>query len=126
MKINYFVLYPNNTYEFVEKEEVSNGITYLRCIEDSVGDYCYFSSLKDYPGYFMAKNDCTADYSKRNKLAESFTHEEEFDRCVIAKCYEDQAIEDIQFETFSDDDKKYFEIILKEQIKVISNESNKN
>ena len=142
MKINYFILYPNNTYEFVEKEESTDGITYLKSIEDAVGDYCWFTPLKDYPGYFMtcndctadytiedypgyfiARNDCTADYTKRNRLAESFTHEEEFDKCVLVKCYEGQACSDIEFETFSEDDRKYFELFLNEQIKVINNEN---
>lgn len=123
MKINYFILYPNNTYEFVETDMSSNGTTYLRNVEEAVGDYCWFTPLKDYPGYFMACNDCTADYTKRNKLAESFTHEEEFDKCVLVKCYEGQACSDIEFETFSEDDRKYFEIFLNEQIKVINNEN---
>lgn len=123
MKINYFILYPNNTYEFVETDMSSNGITYLKNVEESVGDYCWFTPLKDYPGYFMACNDCTADYTKRNKLAESFTHEEEFDKCVLVKCYEGQACSDIEFETFSEDDRKYFELFLNEQIKVINNEN---
>ena len=123
MKINYFILYPNNTYEFVEKEESTDGITYLKSIEDAIGDYCWFTPLKDYPGYFIARNDCTADYTKRNKLAESFTHEEEFDKCVLVKCYEGQACSDIEFETFSEDDRKYFELFLNEQIKVINNEN---
>lgn len=123
MKINYFILYPNNTYEFVETDMSSNGTTYLRNVEEAVGDYCWFTPLKDYPGYFMACNDCTADYTKRNKLAESFTHEEEFDKCVLVKCYEGQACSDIEFETFSEDDRKYFELFLNEQIKVINNEN---
>ena len=123
MKINYFILYPNNTYEFVETDMSSNGITYLKNVEESVGDYCWFTPLKDYPGYFMACNDCTADYTKINKLAESFTHEEEFDKCVLVKCYEGQACSDIEFETFSEDDRKYFELFLDEQIKVINNEN---
>lgn len=123
MKINYFILYPNNTYEFVETDMSSNGTTYLKNVEEAVGDYCWFTPLKDYPGYFMACNDCTADYTKRNKLAESFTHEEEFDKCVLVKCYEGQACSDIEFETFSEDDRKYFELFLNEQIKVINNEN---
>ena len=123
MKINYFILYPDNTYEFFEKEEQSEGRNFLRCIENTIGDYCWFYPLNDYPGYFIAFNDGVSD-SKLNKLAESFTHEEEFDKCVLVKCYEGQAIADIEFEIFTEDDKKEFEDILNEKIKEIKNESN--
>lgn len=126
MKINYFVLYPNNTYEFVEKEIPSNGITYLSCIQEDVGDFCWFVPLEHYPGYFIAFNDCTADCNKPNKLAQIFTDKEEIDVCVLVKCFTGQASSDDEFETFNDEDRKYFELILNEQIKVINNESNKN
>lgn len=126
MKVNYFVLYPNDTYEFVEKEISSDGITYLSCIQEDVGDFCWFTPIKEYPGYFIAWNDCTADYTKLNKLAESLTKEEEFDRCVLVKCFTGQACEDSEFETFTEEDRNYFETFFNEQIKVIKNENYKN
>ena len=46
MKVNYFVLYPNNTYEFVEKESTFSELNFCKAIEDSVGDFCYFSQLQ--------------------------------------------------------------------------------
>ena len=128
MKVNYFVIYPNNTYEFVEKdvEETNYQTEFLDCIEDSIGDFSWSIPLEDYPGYFILINDCVVDYTKVNKLASSFTHKEECDICVLTKCYEGQACFNNEFETFSEDDKKYFEIILNEQIKVIENENTRS
>lgn len=124
MKVNYFVLYPNDTYEFVEKEitPTEYKTEFLDEIEKAIGDYSYIKPLSDFDGYFLAYNDCVIDNPKRNRLAECLTHAEEDDVCVLTKCYVGQACFNDEFETFSDDDRKYFELIFNEQLKVINDE----
>lgn len=120
MKINYFVLYPNNTYEFVEKD-----VDFiLNDIETTViNDMARFDSCVDYPGYFIANNECQTDYTNVNKLASKFLNDEVYDVCAIVKSFEYWPSENSDFETFNEDDRKEFELILNEQIKVINNEN---
>lgn len=122
MRVNYFVLYPDNTYEFVEKESTFSELNFCKAIEDSVGDFCYFSPITDYPGYFIAFNDCTANYSLNNTLASSLTNRKEYDICAIVKALNPAPCSDIEFDAFNEDDKKLFDNLLKEQIKAINNE----
>lgn len=120
MKTNYFILYPNNTYEFVEKDVDD----ILKDIEHNViNDMARFDSCKDYPGYFIVNNECQTQYTNVNNLASKFLNDSVYDICAIIKSFEYQPCENSNFETFNEEDKKEFELILNEYIKVINNEN---
>lgn len=119
MKMNYFVVNADNTYEFIEKETDN----VLRDIEFAIGDMARFDSCKYYPGYFVASNECQTDYSNKNKLASCFIDGEVYDTCCIVKAFEHWAVDNSDFDTFTDDDRKEFGLLLNEYIKVVKNEN---
>jgi len=122
MKINYFVVYPNNTYEFIEKDIDSS---FLKDIEYNViKDISRFDPCKDYPGYFIANNECQVKFDTPNRLASKFINEDAYDTCAIVKSFEYWPSENEDFDTFNDEDRNQFKIMLDEYIKVINNENN--